>query len=85
VLKQVALPREVYTGSCTQLFDFLAQTLAEFIREQQQVRTAHLEIEQLCTASTNTACHAVLQTQAAVTPRCPPMYQPTCHCQQRTA
>jgi hexokinase len=36
VLKQVALPREVYTGSCTQLFDFLAQTLADFIREQQQ-------------------------------------------------
>lgn len=36
MLKQVALPREVYTGTCTQLFDFLAQTLASFIREQQQ-------------------------------------------------
>lgn len=36
MLKQVALPREVYTGSCMQLFDFLAQTLADFIREQQQ-------------------------------------------------
>ncbi len=42
VLKQVALPQEVYTGSCTQLFDFLAQTLADFIREQQQVG-AHAE------------------------------------------
>jgi len=38
VLKQVALPKEVYTGSCTQLFDFLAQTLAAFLREQQEVR-----------------------------------------------
>lgn len=37
VLKQIALPKAVYTGSCTQLFDFLAVTLAEFIREQQQV------------------------------------------------
>lgn len=41
VLKQVALPKAVYTGSCTQLFDFLAVTLADFIREQQQVRTCH--------------------------------------------
>lgn len=37
VLKQVALPRDVYTGSSTQLFDFLARTLADFIREQEEV------------------------------------------------
>lgn len=41
VLRQVALPKEVYTGSCTQLFDFLAQTLATFIKEQQEVRFEH--------------------------------------------
>nr|QNL10624.1 hexokinase [Haematococcus lacustris] len=32
-LHEVALPVEVYTGSCTQLFDFLAHTLTGFIRE----------------------------------------------------
>jgi hexokinase len=35
-MKQVAIPRQVYTGSCTQLFDFLATQLADFIREQEQ-------------------------------------------------
>jgi hypothetical protein len=50
VLKQVALPREVYTGTCTQLFDFLANTLAGFIREQQEVRrTLSCQVSGCCT------------------------------------
>lgn len=39
VLQQVALPKDVYTGTATKLFDFLAETLAEFIRQQQEVGT----------------------------------------------
>jgi hypothetical protein len=38
VMRQVALPREVYTGSSNQLFDFLAQALADFIQEQEKVK-----------------------------------------------
>jgi hypothetical protein len=37
-MRQVALPREVYTGSSNQLFDFLAQALADFIQEQEKVK-----------------------------------------------
>lgn len=37
VMRQVAIPREVYTGTSTQLFDFLAQALADFIKEQEKV------------------------------------------------
>lgn len=37
VMQQVAIPREVYTGSCNQLFDFLAQALAAFIKQQEKV------------------------------------------------
>lgn len=36
VMKQVAIPKDVYTGTCNQLFDFLAQQLAEFIKEQEE-------------------------------------------------
>lgn len=35
-MKQVAIPRECYTGSSNQLFDFLAVQLADFIKEQEQ-------------------------------------------------
>ncbi|WIA31832.1 hypothetical protein OEZ86_002699 [Tetradesmus obliquus] len=35
VMKQVAIPKAVYTGSCNQLFDFLAEQLADFIKEQE--------------------------------------------------
>ncbi|KAF8070974.1 HXK1 [Scenedesmus sp. PABB004] len=35
VMKQVAIPKEVYTGTSTQLFDFLALQLADFIKEQE--------------------------------------------------
>ena len=41
-MHQVAIPREVYTGSCNQLFDFLAQALVAFIKEQEKVRPADL-------------------------------------------
>lgn len=34
-MKQVAIPKAVYTGSCNQLFDFLAEQLADFIKEQE--------------------------------------------------
>ncbi|KAF6256737.1 hexokinase [Scenedesmus sp. NREL 46B-D3] len=34
-MKQVAIPKPVYTGSCNQLFDFLAEQLADFIKEQE--------------------------------------------------
>lgn len=37
VMRQVAIPREVYTGSSNQLFDFLAQALVDFIKEQDKV------------------------------------------------
>lgn len=37
VMRQVAIPKEVYKGSCTQLFDFLAQALVDFIKEQNKV------------------------------------------------
>jgi hypothetical protein len=37
VMRQVAIPREVYTGSCNQLFDFLAEALVHFIKEQSKV------------------------------------------------
>lgn len=36
VMKQVAIPRECYTGSSSKLFDFLATQLADFIREQEE-------------------------------------------------
>lgn len=36
-MRQVAIPREVYTGSCNQLFDFLAEALVHFIKEQNKV------------------------------------------------
>jgi hypothetical protein len=36
-MRQVAIPREVYTGSCNQLFDFLAQHLVTFVEEQNKV------------------------------------------------
>lgn len=35
VMKQVAIPRECYTGTSNQLFDFLASELAGFISEQE--------------------------------------------------
>eukprot|EP00879_Flechtneria_rotunda_P019548 GHRR01020535.1.p1 GENE.GHRR01020535.1~~GHRR01020535.1.p1 ORF type:complete len:376 (+),score=140.95 GHRR01020535.1:786-1913(+) len=34
-MKQVAIPRDCYTGTAAKLFDFLAGQLAEFIREQE--------------------------------------------------
>jgi hypothetical protein len=37
-MRQVAIPKDVYTGSSHQLFDFLAEALASFIREQEKVR-----------------------------------------------
>lgn len=37
-MRQVAIPREVYTGSCNELFDFLAEALVHFIKEQSKVR-----------------------------------------------
>lgn len=37
VMRQVAIPREVYTGSCNQLFDFFAQHLVTFVAEQSKV------------------------------------------------
>jgi hypothetical protein len=40
VMRQVAIPREVYTGSCNQLFDFLAEALVHFIKEQNKVGCA---------------------------------------------
>jgi hexokinase len=36
VMKQVAIPRDCYTGSSNKLFDFLAGQLAGFIREQEE-------------------------------------------------
>lgn len=38
VMRQVAIPREVYTGSCNQLFDFLAEALVHFIKEQSKTQ-----------------------------------------------
>eukprot|EP00775_Hariotina_reticulata_P009697 gene9697-9856_t len=35
VMRQVAIPKEAYTGTCNQLFDFLAIQLADFIKEQE--------------------------------------------------
>jgi len=35
VMRQVAIPKEAYTGTCNQLFDFLANQLADFIKEQE--------------------------------------------------
>jgi len=34
-MRQVAIPKEAYTGTCNQLFDFLAIQLADFIKEQE--------------------------------------------------
>eukprot|EP00878_Enallax_costatus_P020038 GHUV01021167.1.p1 GENE.GHUV01021167.1~~GHUV01021167.1.p1 ORF type:complete len:457 (+),score=164.86 GHUV01021167.1:206-1576(+) len=41
VMKQVAIPRECYTGNSNKLFDFLATTLADFIREQEEKHKKH--------------------------------------------
>lgn len=36
VMKQVAIPKECYTGHSNKLFDFLAGQLADFIKEQEE-------------------------------------------------
>jgi len=43
VMRQVAIPREVYTGTSNQLFDYLAKALAEFIKEQEQVMSVAVQ------------------------------------------
>lgn len=57
-MRQVAIPREVYTGSCNQLFDFLAEALVHFIKEQNKVGR-----EMVCRAGFLAAgqpCHSVV-------------------------
>lgn len=44
-MRQVAIPREVYTGTSNQLFDYLAKALVEFIKEQEQVMS--IAVQQL--------------------------------------
>jgi hypothetical protein len=52
-MRQVALPREVYTGSSNQLFDFLAQALADFIQEQEKVKLISMRMQMPGTALTH--------------------------------
>lgn len=56
-MKQVAIPKEVYRGNATQLFDFLAGQLAEFIKDQEE---ANDEVRRQRLLSTCALMHALL-------------------------
>lgn len=47
-MKQVAIPRECYTGSSNKLFDFLAGQLAGFIREQEEKHKVRAHQQRTC-------------------------------------
>jgi hypothetical protein len=69
-MKQVAIPKAVYTGSCNQLFDFLAEQLADFIKEQEAKHKVNTAAAAACTA-TATASSAAAACTATATATAP--------------